>query len=169
MVQNIDSRTDLYQVLGVEKNATQERIEKVYQEKLSRLAKEKTPEAKEKMETIIRAYETLSFPEKRKLYDQFGIEATVVGNLIRPDILHLRIKRIAPITLNELQRTTERFDKGDILNSLILDLRDNIGGSIDFLPYFWDHLSDQINMLMNFFIKANTLLTKLLAVGCLVW
>ena len=67
---------DLYEVLGVGRDATPEEIKKAYR----RLAREyhpdvsDDPEADHKFKEINLAYETLSDPEKRRRYDLFGGE-----------------------------------------------------------------------------------------------
>jgi len=63
------------------------------------------------------------------------IEPTVYGKLVRPDILHLYISRISPTTPDDLKKETEKFDSSEKLNTLILDLRGNVGGSLDLLQY----------------------------------
>lgn len=63
------------------------------------------------------------------------VEPTVFGKLVRPDILHLYIKKMSPTTFDELKRTADSFDSINGLDTLILDLRKNIGGSIDLLQY----------------------------------
>ena len=63
---------DLYSVLGVSKNATQDEIKKAYR----RLAHEHHPDKNngnsEKFKQINEAYQVLSDPTQRKQYDQFG-------------------------------------------------------------------------------------------------
>ncbi len=65
---------DYYEILGVSKDASQEEIKRAYR----RLAlkwhpdKNKSPEAEERFKEINKAYEVLSNPEKRKVYDLYG-------------------------------------------------------------------------------------------------
>jgi len=64
---------DYYQILGIEKNATQEEIKKSYKKLALKWHPDKNlnnqKEAEAKMKEINQAYETLSDPQKRKEYD----------------------------------------------------------------------------------------------------
>lgn len=64
------------------------------------------------------------------------VEPTVISKLIRPDIFYIRLKKISPQTFDEFKAAADKVDNTEGLNSLILDLRGNVGGSIDLLPYF---------------------------------
>ena len=68
-------KKDYYEVLGINKNADDKAIKKAYR----KLAKKYHPDinpgdanAEAKFKEVTEAYEILSNPEKRKLYDQFG-------------------------------------------------------------------------------------------------
>lgn len=121
-VKNISGK-DYYQVLGLEKGALQEEIEQAY------LKAEKT-------EVVEYAYRVLADPFSRKIYDETGAEPTIDYKLLRPRIFYLKLKKFSPTSLEELKNVTKRVDTGTKLDTLIFDLRDNIGGSIDLLPYF---------------------------------
>ena len=70
------AKRDYYEVLGVNKNATDDELKKAYR----KLAKKYHPdanldnkaEAEAKFKEVNEAYETLSNPQKRRMYDQFG-------------------------------------------------------------------------------------------------
>lgn len=67
--------TDLYEILGVPRNATQEEIRKAYLKLAHKYHPDKTggdKAAEEKLKEINAAYDILKNPEKRKQYDQFG-------------------------------------------------------------------------------------------------
>lgn len=136
-VQNI-SQIDQYKVLGLKKEAPQEEIKIAYQEKIRELEPKKGSSAKVKQEydQVQQAYKILSDPESKKIYDLTGAEPTIDYRLIRPEIFYLHLKKISPTSFDELKRITEEFDNKEELDTLIFDLRDNIGGSIDVLPYF---------------------------------
>ena len=70
------TKRDYYEVLGVARDASQEDIRKNYRQ----LAKKYHPDvckdsdATQKFAEIQGAYDCLSDPEKRKMYDQFGTD-----------------------------------------------------------------------------------------------
>lgn len=66
--------TELYDILGVTKNADESQIKKAYY-KMARIYhpdKNPSPEASEKFKKISHAYEILSDPNKRDIYDKYG-------------------------------------------------------------------------------------------------
>jgi hypothetical protein len=137
-VSNINPDVDQYDVLGVKKEASQDELKLAYEKKVSELEpkKDESEEAKQEYERVQQAYNVLGEEEDRKIYDESGVEPTMDYKLIRPQILWLHLNKFSPTTFDELKRVTEKVDKGESLDTLILDLRDNIGGAIDGLPYF---------------------------------
>jgi C-terminal processing protease CtpA/Prc len=129
---------DYYQELEVDKEASVEKINQKAEEKIAQLMPQATesPEVQEKINKIKEAQQVLGDEKAKENYDTAGIAPTIEYELIQPEILHLHLTKFSPTTLEDLQRITEKFDQGEKLDTLIIDLRDNVGGAIDGLPYF---------------------------------
>lgn len=63
---------DLYSVIGVSKDATPEQLKKAYWNKARELHPDRESGDTAKMQELTQAYEVLSDPERRKLYDATG-------------------------------------------------------------------------------------------------
>lgn len=142
-VNNIDPKTNLYDILGVAKNANPMEIKKIADAEAKKLAAtstdksatdEQRAQAAEKLAQVKRAAETLTQPEVKQNYDKFGTEATVYGEVITRDIYYIKMKQFSPLTYQDFQ-TVANDIKGEP-SALILDLRGNVGGSVDILPAF---------------------------------
>ncbi|MBP5506020.1 MAG: molecular chaperone DnaJ [Bacteroidales bacterium] len=68
-------KRDYYEVLGVERNATEEEIKKAYRKKAIQYHPDKNPgdkDAEEKFKEAAEAYDVLSNADKRARYDRYG-------------------------------------------------------------------------------------------------
>jgi len=134
-VQN-KTETDYYQILGINKDAGSEKINQAVDEKKQIAQNDPTEENKAAYEQAQKAEQVLTDDRAKQLYDTDNIAPTMEYKLITPEIFYIHLTKFSPTTLEELQRVTEKVDSGDQLDTLIFDLRDNIGGAIDGLPYF---------------------------------
>ncbi len=73
---------DYYKVLGVSRNASQDEILKAYRALAKKYHPDRNPDdatAKKKFQEIQAAYEVLSDPEKREMYDRYGSSFQTAG------------------------------------------------------------------------------------------
>ncbi|KAF7719574.1 DnaJ domain-containing protein [Penicillium ucsense] len=76
------AETKLYDALSIQPSASQDEIKKAYRKAALKWHPDKNkndPKASEKFKEVSQAYEVLSDPEKRKVYDQFGLEYLLRG------------------------------------------------------------------------------------------
>ena len=81
------AETKLYDSLSISPTATQDEIKKAYRKAALKWHPDKNkdnPNASEKFKEVSQAYELLSDPEKRQIYDQYGLEFLLRGGAAPP-------------------------------------------------------------------------------------
>ncbi len=123
-VNNVNPGSDYFSQLGVGKSATDQEIATAFEKSA------KTPE-------IVQAYKVLKNADSRKIYEISGVEPTIEYKLLTPSIYYVHMTKFSPTSLEEFVRVMNKVnDKSANLDTLIFDLRGNIGGAIDQLPWF---------------------------------
>lgn len=128
-VNNVHPENNLYGDLGLPKDASAGAVEQAYQQKSEELKKQNTPESKQQLEKVAYAHIVLSQQESKAKYDTNGAEPTVLPTQKVPGITYIALKRFAPDTYLDFEKTIQKLNTTD--TALVIDLRGNIGGAID--------------------------------------
>lgn len=134
-VANINPEKNLYQSVGLEKGASESEVATAYKKIQAELRASTTPEAKELLTQAEYANKVLTNPNNKKLYDENQMEPTVWATKF-DRTLYLYIDKISPATFMEFAQAIESASSTKNLDSLILDVRGNVGGSLDFVQNF---------------------------------
>jgi len=154
-VKNIDPNADHYGALGVPKEASLDQIASAYTAKMAELKqKEQTPEVQAEIQKVELANKVIGDTGNKQVYDESGANPTIENRLISPRIAYIHITKFSPTTVEELNRVMEKYDTGSELDTLIVDLRGNIGGAIDGLPYFLGPFIGQNQYAYQFFKRG---------------
>ena len=95
---------DYYKVLGVRRGASDDEIQKAYRDLARKYHPDLNPDdakAKEKFQSVQKAYEVLSDTKQREMYDRFGSNYENMGGiraLLKCRQVHLENVEIVPIT-----------------------------------------------------------------------
>lgn len=111
--EQIENDVDLYDVLGVDNNATSEQIKKAYKKLANKFHPDKERGDEETFKRINQAYETLIDPVKRQSYDITGIyEGT--------DALHVKSAResIELAVFNIINQNEAHIEYVDIVQTI---------------------------------------------------
>ncbi len=156
-VSNINPEKDLYKDLGLSKGASEAAVQQAYTEKSAELAKDKSPEAREKLKNLTYAKDTLTQKDTKQRYDQNQVEPTIFAKIAAPGILYVQFKKFSPTSLDEFQKTFESHKNNTELRALIFDLRGNVGGAIDATAYFLGFFLGKNQYAFDFYHKGEYL------------
>ena len=124
---------DYYAILGVPRNASQEEIKRAYRRLALKYHPDKNPgnrEAEEKFKEISEAYEVLSDPEKRAIYDNYGYSGLRSSGYKGFEDIGDIFKTFSDIFEEFFGFTFDRgsephpIDGADLSYELVLDLKD---------------------------------------------
>ncbi len=134
-VSNIDREKDIYDSLSLVAGASMAEVEKAYKEKKEELEGDTSEEAKAELEKIEYAHTVLANESTKARYDETKAEPTVFTEIVSPNILYMKMSKLSPQTFNEFIEVSDSITD-DKLNTLIFDLRGNVGGAVDTLQWF---------------------------------
>ncbi len=134
-VSNIKPANDLYKDLGVAAGVPVAEVQKAYEEKKVALKNDTSAEAKAELAKAEYAQKVLTDEGNKARYDTAKIEPTVFGRVLGKT-LYFNMTQVSPTSLQEFGQAVERESKTSGLDSLIIDMRGNIGGALDFVQAF---------------------------------
>ena len=157
-VNNVNPTANHFQALGVGKSATDQQVAQAFAEKEKELAPaaKTSTTAATKLAEVKQAYSVLKNSDSRQVYAISGVEPTIEYKTIGDDIYYIHMTKFSPTSLDEFVRVAAKVDgKDSKLDTLIFDLRDNIGGAIDQLPYFLGPFIGPDNYAYQFYQQGN--------------
>eukprot|EP01024_Parvocaulis_polyphysoides_P046210 TRINITY_DN43418_c0_g2_i1.p1 TRINITY_DN43418_c0_g2~~TRINITY_DN43418_c0_g2_i1.p1 ORF type:complete len:283 (-),score=62.04 TRINITY_DN43418_c0_g2_i1:329-1153(-) len=125
---------DVYQVVGVKKDATLEEIKKAYKKQALRLHPDKNQddeESKEKFQQLQRAYVILSDPQKREIYDETG-EVEDAEEMGDQDYAEM----CPTITLEDIQQFQDYYRGSEEETQDLIELYKQFKGDMDMVFEF---------------------------------
>jgi C-terminal processing protease CtpA/Prc len=128
-VSNINPTKNLYDNLGVPKGASASEVNQAYQAKAAELAASTSPAAKQQLSDATYAHKVLTAPQNKSRYDTSQIEPTIFSSILG-STRYIYISKMSPTTLAEFQEAIASATSTPGVDSMILDLRGNIGGSL---------------------------------------
>ena len=133
-VSNVDPNKNLYADVGATTGASVDDVKTAYTEKKTELEKATSTVAKQQLAQAKYAYDVLTKDDTKTRYDATKVEPTIFTHEMGTT-LYLYIEKMSPTTLDEFVSAINAGAK-DNMTSLIIDLRGNIGGSLDIAPSF---------------------------------
>lgn len=136
-VANIHPEEDPYATIGAAKASTSAEIKLAYEAKKDALKNATTSEAKAELEKVNKAYGVLSNVTNKTLYDTTKMQPSIFMHKDGKHTLYIDMSQVTPASFGEfVQKLIEEVNRDPSLSYMILDLRHNIGGSLDFANYF---------------------------------
>lgn len=155
-VANVNPAANLYNDVGLATTSSVEAVKSAYAATKGALAASTSPAAKAKLQQATYAEQVLTNNNTKTRYDQAQIQPTVFSHILG-HTLYIDISQISPTTLDEFAQDVDVASTTPNLDSMILDLRGNIGGALDFAPAFLGLFVGQNQYAFDFFHQGNYL------------
>lgn len=155
-INNIEPGADRYEDLGVKKDASKQEIDDAYSTKMKELGKEPaSPEKEAKIASTEKAYTTLKDEGAKKNYDERGVDPSVNYKVYGTRVLYINLTKFSPTSVQDMVRAADNNAQNANLDTMIIDLRGNIGGLIDGLPYLLGPFIGNEQYAYQFFNQGN--------------
>jgi C-terminal processing protease CtpA/Prc len=157
-VSNVDPEADLLANLGVDESSTDQEVEEAFEQKIQQID-QTTATLAQKEELIAqteRAYKAVGEQVNRERYAETKVEPTMYGDSLSDSIYYVKIGKFSPTTVEDLVNILASMPKNNQGQALVLDLRSNVGGAIDGLPYFLGPFIGKGQYAYQFFSQGET-------------
>ncbi len=155
-INNIEPGSDRYADLGLSKNATKQEIDNAYKTKLKDFENmPDSPDKVAKVATVEKAYATLKDTAAKKNYDESGVDSSVNYKVYGTRVLYINLTKFSPTSVQDMVGAADTNAQNTDLDTMILDLRGNIGGLIDGLPYLLGPFIGNDQYAYQFFNQGN--------------
>ena len=131
-VANVNPNSNLYNELGVTPSSTPQEIKEAYAQKKTELEASSSPEAMKELERTKYVNEVLSDPADKQRYDTTKAEPTVFSRIFGTTI-YLNLLKMSPETAGDFHKALDEASTTP-LSTMIIDMRGNIGGSLEQVP-----------------------------------
>lgn len=128
-VNNVNPSKDLYSDLGLSTGASSSAVDAAYQKQAAVLAASSSPTAKAALEQVKYAHQVLANAQTKARYDDGQVEPTIFATVMNRT-LYLYVSKMSPTTISEFEDILTNASSTPGLDSMIIDLRGNIGGSL---------------------------------------
>ncbi len=129
-VANVNPSVNLYSDLGVTASSSDKEIKVAYEKQAAKLANATSSADKQKAVEVAHAYKVLSNTNTRALYTNTGSEPAASNHVIG-NTLYVSLSKMSNSVAQEFAWDIDQASTTPGLDSLIIDLRGNIGGSVD--------------------------------------
>jgi hypothetical protein len=131
---NVNPSADLYGELGVQASSSPAQIDAAYAAARARLTASSSPQAAQQLARAQYVHDVLTNARSRAQYDATGAEPTVFPHVFGTT-LYLAVAKMSPTTAQEFADALDAASSTP-LSSMVIDLRGNVGGSLDLAPVF---------------------------------